>query len=272
MNPEILRIEKKEILPGVKIEIWTLDRPERLNAINGAMIKRLEAETKRIQAEVNRDILSCRGIVLTGAGQKAFVAGADIAEMDDFDRSHATLFSKAGHAAFGRLEELPIPTIAAINGFALGGGLELALCCDFLIATPTASLGQPELQLGLIPGFGATARFVNRLGLSRALELLWSGRKLSAEEALSLGLLDKLSPAGQNVVDFSVQFLGGLVKNAAPLAMGAVKRVAREAVTELYLKILESEAKTFGEMFDTKDKEEGVSAFLEKRPAQFKGK
>lgn len=272
MTPEILKIEKKEILPGVRIEVWTLDRPERLNAINGAMIKRLDIETKRLQAEVNRDFLSCRGLIITGAGPKAFVAGADIAEMDDFDRSQATLFSKAGHAAFGRLEEIPIPTIAAINGFALGGGLELAMCCDLLFASSSASLGQPELQLGLIPGFGATARFVHRVGLSRALDLLWSGRKLNADEALSLGLLDRVVPAGQSVLEFSLTHLASLLKSSAPLAVGAVKRVAREAVLETFARVLEAEAKVFGEMFDTKDKEEGVTAFLEKRPAKFVGK
>ena len=271
MTADVLLVEKKTSKVGT-VEVWTLNRPDKYNSINSTVIKRLEQEGRRLQAELSRNLLSVRALILTGAGEKAFAAGADIAEMDDFDRSHAINFSKAGQVAFGRLEELPIPCFAAIGGFALGGGLEIALCCDFLVATPAAVFGQPESHLGLIPGFGATVRFVERMGSQRGLEYLISGKKIKADEALKFGLIDRLLPDGKSVMDGAMEYAEELIAKAGPVSIARLKKVVRAQKEKLYVEALESEAKCFAEMFDTLDKEEGVTAFLEKRVPQFKGK
>jgi enoyl-CoA hydratase/carnithine racemase len=271
MTTDVLLIEKKNLKVGT-IEQWTLNRPDKYNSLNSTVIKRLETEGRRLQAEVSKNLLSVRALVLTGSGEKAFAAGADIAEMDDFDRSQAINFSKAGQAAFGRLEELPIPCIAAVNGFALGGGLELALCCDFIVSNSAGVFGQPESHLGLIPGFGATVRFVERLGTQKGFEYLMSGKKIKADEGVRLGLVDKLLPEGKNLIDGTFDFIEELISKAGPVSIARMKKIIRAQKEKLYVEGLESEAKCFAEMFDTLDKEEGVTAFLEKRNPQFKGR
>jgi enoyl-CoA hydratase/carnithine racemase len=154
----------------------------------------------------------------------------------------------------------------------LGGGLELALCCDFLVGTPAALFGQPESHLGLIPGFGATVRFVERMGAHKGHEYLLSGKKIKADEAYKFGLIDRLLPEGKNVLEGSLEYVEELIGKAGPVSIARIKKLIRAQKDKLYVESLESEAKCFGEIFDTIDKEEGVTAFLEKRTPQFKGR
>ncbi len=271
MMADVLLVEKKTLKIGT-VEVWTLNRPEKYNSINSQIIKRLEQEGRRIQADLSKNLVSARALVITGAGDKAFAAGADIAEMDDFDRSHAINFSKAGQQAFGRLEELPIPVVAAISGFALGGGLEIALCCDFLLAGPQAVFGQPESHLGLVPGFGATLRFTERMGMHKGFEYLLSGKKIKPDEALQFGLIDRFYNDSKPILEHSFEFIEDVISKAGPVSIARIKKLKNQLNEKLRALALESEAKCFGEIFDSLDKVEGVSAFLEKRAPQFKGR
>lgn len=270
VETSVLLVEKKQLKTGT-IEIWTVNRPDKLNAINHAVIAALAEQGARLWQELKKDLLSVRAVILTGAGEKAFVAGADIAEMSGFGRSKAQGFSTAGQKAFGMLEKLPVPTIAAIGGFALGGGLELAMCCDILVATEKSQFGQPEGQLGLIPGFGATARFLDRVGIAKGLELLFSAKRISAAEAKQLGLIQEVVLA-KPLMERALELAEECISKTAPLSNRFVKEIAFELRQARFQKILDLEATYFGEIFESADKKEGVAAFLEKRPAHFSGK
>ncbi len=271
MSADVVAVESVE-LGGFPVEVWTINRPDKLNALNGEVLLRLDREGRRLVDELKANPTKIRALILKGAGEKAFVAGADIAEMRDFTPAQAEAFSRLGQAAFGRLEELPIPTIAALKGFTLGGGLELAMGCDVLVATPQAEFGQPEAYLGLLPGFGATARFAQRLGLGKALELLYSGRRLKADEALRLGLVQRLAADGEDVFEFAKKVALEFLTKSGPLALARIKAVTRSASREWVQRVCDAEAKAFGEIFASDDKREGVAAFLEKRPAKFTGR
>jgi enoyl-CoA hydratase len=266
---DVLLVEKKEEA-SLPYELWTINRPDKLNAINSTVIDRLQEEGTRLKNQLNLDLLSCRFLILQGAGEKAFVAGADISEMNDFKREQAKNFSLKGQAAFGSLEKIPIPTIAAIRGFALGGGLELAMCCDVLVADAASQFGQPEAFLGLIPGFGATARFLDRVGIAKGLELLFSGRRISSEEALKLGLVQQLS-GDKTPLARALELGVEMSTKTGPLAARFLKEIALQLRMERFEKTLALEARYFGEVFESADKKEGVSAFLEKRKALFSG-
>ncbi|MBS1984219.1 MAG: enoyl-CoA hydratase/isomerase family protein [Bdellovibrionales bacterium] len=272
----VLKIEKVTIESG-EVEVWTLNRPDVLNALNSDLLKAIDEAGKDLQKRLASNPLAVRALVLKGAGTKAFVAGADIAEMKNFGSAEAQKFSRLGQHAFGRLELLPIPTIAAINGFALGGGLELAMGCDVLVATSHSEFGQPEAYLGLLPGFGATARFVDRLGMNKALELLYSGRRIKAPEAMALGLIQKVVDEGtttgeEAALKMGLEMARDLTLKSGPLALAAIKRVCRTRRTPEFEAVCEAEAKAFGEIFETADKKEGVAAFLEKRKPAFQGR
>ncbi len=265
---DILRVETRDCASH-HVEVWTLNRPLFLNALNMAVLKRVRSEADRLKDEL-RSSYSKRGLILIGSGEKAFVAGADIAEMKDLDSAAAEKFSREGQEAFAALGEIPVPVIAAVRGFALGGGLELAMGCDLIVATAKSEFGQPEAHLGLIPGFGATARFTAKLGLSKSLELLYSGARIKAEEALRLGLIQRVTE-NEEILPFALEVMGEFIKKSSPGALAEIKRLCRLGQKKIIETVCEEEAKAFGRIFATADKKEGVAAFLEKRKAKFSG-
>lgn len=267
-NHDVLLVDTREVA-GVLVEVWTINREKNLNALNSAILKRVGAQCKIFK----KNFLNNKkgAVVLKGAGEKAFAAGADIVEMKDLNNVEAKAFSELGHKAFGELESLPVPTIAAVDGFALGGGLELAMSCDLIFASPKSKFGQPEATLGLIPGFGATARFVERMGRAKALEFFYSSAMLSADEALRFGLIERVSSDEQSSLDLALKYLEGVFKKNSPLAISKVKEVCSALYTKRIHETCALEAKAFGDLFESADKKEGVEAFLAKRPAQFLG-
>jgi enoyl-CoA hydratase len=246
------------------VALLTLDRADALNALDRATLVALE---ERI-AEVARDE-SLRAVVLTGAG-RAFAAGADIAQMRGMTPPEAESFSRLGHRVFGALEALRVPTIAAVNGYALGGGCELACSCDWIYASEKARFGQPEVNLGIIPGFGGTSRLARRVGLAMAKELVLTGAPVSAEEALRIGLVNRVLPP-EELMPRAVS-AGETIASKGPLAIAIAKRVMQEGqdVDPRVAHALEQQA--FGLVFSTEDHSEGISAFLEKRDPVFKGR
>ncbi|HVJ64974.1 MAG TPA: enoyl-CoA hydratase-related protein [Bdellovibrionota bacterium] len=268
-SAEVLLVETREVA-GALVEVWTVNREKNLNALNTAVLKRVHEETQKLGQRISNN-KNIRALVIRGAGEKAFVAGADITEMVNFGESEAKVFSKLGHAGFGALEELPIPVIAAVEGFALGGGLELAMGCDMIFASKKSKFGQPEATLGLIPGFGATARFVEKLGRSKALEFFYSNAMMSAEEALKYGLIERVIEEG-SVLEAALDYLKIVITKSGPVAVAEVKRIATLLHAERVAHVCHEEAEAFGKIFMTEDKAEGVAAFLEKRAPLFKGK
>jgi enoyl-CoA hydratase len=245
------------------IGLLTLRRPAALNAINGPMIEELDTLLGGIAA---RDL---RALVVTGEGSRAFAAGADISQMSDFTALDAERFARRGQAVFGRLERFDAPTIAAVNGFALGGGCELAMCCDLILAGANAVFGQPEVKLGVIPGFGGTQRLVRRVGRQHAMELMMSGRNVDAEEAVRLGLALRI--AEEDVVEEALSLAARIARNG-PSAVRLVKRAVHETDRLDIDAGLAAEATLFGLCFATDDQSEGMSAFLEKRKPTFTGR
>ncbi len=240
----------------------TINRPDKLNAINADVLRELDvAITKASDA-------SCRAVVLTGAG-KAFVAGADIAAMKNLSEAEARAFSELGHAVFDRLEALAAPVIGAVNGFALGGGLELALACDFIYCSGKAKLGQPEVKLGVIPGFGGTQRLIRRVGIAMARELMFTGKMIRADEALRIGLANSVF-APEALIE-EAQKTAATISEMGPLAIAEAKRVMRDGADRLLSEANRLESEAFGRCFATADQTEGMTAFLEKRAANFIG-
>ena len=236
----------------------TLNRPKVRNALNVATVEELGAAFEQVK---NDD--GIRVVVLTGAGDKAFAAGADISEIASLSEAEGTEFSRRGQGVFDAIESLGRPTIAAINGYALGGGCELAMACTMRVASETAVFGQPEVKLGLIPGYGGTQRLPRIVGRSHALHLLLTGESISATEALRIGLVDRVVPSaelGETVAELARK----MVVNA-PLAV----RYCMEAVSRGEL---QAEAMLFGKSCGTADMKEGTRAFLEKRAPRFEGK
>lgn len=250
-------------------KVWTLtiQRPEALNALNSQVLQDLSQALDEIE---KKSFSEARALILTGAGEKAFVAGADIKEIGSLDTASAKTFAERGQSLFRRLEKLKIPVIAAVNGFALGGGLELALSCDYIFASENAKFGLPEVSLGLIPGFGGTVRLSRAVGLPRAKELIFTGRMLTADEALKLGVALKVVPQSE-LLAACLQSVEGILSKG-PVAVSK----AKESIMRTYDLDIESamqaEAQMFTDLFKTSDVKEGTSAFVEKRKAQFLGK
>jgi len=241
------------------------NRPSVLNALSRATMAELDATIDELAAD---DAVGA--LILTGAGDKAFVAGADIGEFNLLSSaSDAAAFARRGQAVLAKLEALPKPAIAAINGFALGGGCELAMACDIRLAADTARLGQPEINLGIIPGFGGTQRLARLVGEGRAKWLCMSGDLIDAAEALRIGLVDRVVPAAE--LDQAARSLAAKLAAKAPLALALVKRAIHEGLESSLASGLAHEAALFGEVFGTKDRAEGVNAFLEKRKAVWRG-
>ncbi|MEI8202181.1 MAG: enoyl-CoA hydratase-related protein [Bacteroidota bacterium] len=251
MDYEILKLEVNE-----SVAIVTISRPQAMNALNTRFFMEMDAMIADISKR--KDI---KVMVITGEG-KAFVAGADIAEMVDMNPEQGTAFSKVGQNTFASLERMDIPVIAAINGFALGGGCELAMGCDFRIASTFAKFGQPEVNLGLIPGYAATQRLSRLVGLSNALYLLLTADMINAEEALRMGLVQKVVEPDQLMTEAII--LANKIASKGPNAVRKVKQVTRQGLLTDFQSGCELESKEFGSLFGNEG-EVGMRAFLEKR-------
>jgi enoyl-CoA hydratase len=242
----------------------TIDRPKALNALNRDVLSQLGDCLEQAEADSE-----CRGVILTGAGGKAFVAGADIATMSNLPPAEGLRFAEFGLATLQRIEDLSKPVIAAINGFALGGGMELALACDMIYATPRSKLGQPEVKLGIIPGFGGTQRLARLVGKNRAREIIFTGDMYDAETAASFGLVQAVVPEAE-----LMDYCKGIIEKIGrmgPLAVAQAKRAINKG-TDLALDAgLTIEKLAFMSLFGSHDQREGMGAFLEKRTPEFKG-
>jgi enoyl-CoA hydratase len=244
--------------------IITINRPKVLNALNPAVIAELGQAFQALA-----DASGVRGVVLTGAGEKAFVAGADITAMRDMSPQEALVFAQKGHAVGELIAKATVPVIAAVNGFALGGGCEMALACDFIYASTKARFGQPEVTLGVIPGFGGTQRLLRRVGLARAIELCVTGEMIRADEALRIGLANKVCEPDALLA----QSLACIdtIATMGPLAVAEVKRVMHAGASLSLEAANQLEAQAFADLFASSDQSEGMTAFIEKRAASFNG-
>lgn len=249
-----VRVQKED-----HIALVTIDREPQLNALNIETLQELEQEL--IKLKEDRGI---KVVVITGVGSKAFVAGADIAEMKDMSPEEAREFSELGHRVFSLLEAMPKPVIAAINGYALGGGCELALACDIRFAGDWAKIGQPEIGLGIIPGFGGTRRLTRLVGRGRAMEMILGGERIDANTALKLGLVERIYSA-EELMPKAMEFARRLAGYSLVALQAAKASIA--GTDDLGL---EREQELFARLFAGHDQQEGMTAFLERRPPRFK--
>lgn len=247
------------------IGLITVNRPDKLNALNSTVIAELDSLIHAAE-----DDAAVGGLILTGAGPKAFVAGADITELADIDREHGIEMAKRGARVFRQIEQLNKPVIAAVNGFALGGGCELAMACHIRLASPTARFAQPEVKLGLIPGFGGTVRLPRLVGRGRALELLLTGNMIDAEEAARIGLVNRVVPAA-TLLDEARALLRVMLAQG-PVARRLCLQAVDGALDLTMDDALALEATYFGDACASEDKAEGTRAFLDKRPSVFHGR
>ena len=245
--------------PREGIALITISSPKTLNALNRTILEQLDYQVASIPENT-------RVLVITGEG-KAFVAGADISQMCDFNDREGFEFSKFGAAVFRRIEQLSVPVIAAVNGFALGGGCELALACDIRIASENAVFGQPEVKLGILPGFSGSVRLPRLIGTGRAKELIYTGRNVKAPEALQMGLVNAVVPL-ESLFD-EVYKMADHIIACAPLAVSAAKESINIGSDMTITEAIDLESSLFGKLFASVDQKEGMSAFLEKRRAAF---
>lgn len=261
MSYETLKLENHD-----KVWVLTIHRPEALNALNAKVIEEMTAVVKMLSKKSFSEVAA---LVVTGSGEKSFVAGGDIREMSSLNSAQALKFAEEGHALLRGFENLNIPVIAAVNGFALGGGCELALGCDFIYASENAKFALPEVTLGLMPGFGGTVRLSRVVGQNKAKELTYTGEMITAAEAHRIGLVNKVFPLAE--------LLPAAIKAAqtislrAPVAIAHAKKTILKAFDSEMDSAVALEAKEFSKLFDTKDMREGTTAFLEKRKPQFTG-
>ncbi|HEY6605411.1 MAG TPA: enoyl-CoA hydratase-related protein [Gaiellaceae bacterium] len=244
------------------VAVVTIDRQDALNALDLASLTELRDRLVDVSGDE-----STRVVILTGAGEKAFVAGADIKYMSGLDVDDAKAWGALGHETGRLLETMPKPTIAAVNGFALGGGCELALACDIRYAASKAKLGQPEVNLGIIPGWGGTQRLARVCGLGIAKELIFTGRLVDADEALRIGLVN----AVHDPVLEKAQEIAALLATKSPVSLRLMKELANRALGGDHAANLNAEGEGFGELFSTQDAKEGLTAFVEKRQPEFTG-
>jgi len=256
--------------PAVRVEIAdriatvTIDRPQALNALSHAVLEDLDRAFAALGANP-----TVGGVIVTGGGAKAFVAGADIQELDQLDQAGGYQASRFGQGVFARLETMSKPSVAAINGYALGGGLELALAATLRIAADTARLGQPEVLLGVIPGYGGTQRLARLVGPGKAMEMILTGDPITAAEAERIGLVNRVVPAVELLP--AARTLLETILSRGPLAVAAALQVIRTGLDGPLAGGLELEAQTFGRLFASRDLHEGMGAFREKRKASFTG-
>jgi enoyl-CoA hydratase len=253
----VIRVDREDA-----VGVVTVDRQDALNALDVATLTELRDRLRELAQDD-----AVRTVILTGAGEKAFIAGADIKYMSGLDVEQAKEWGALGHEAGRLLETMPKPTIAAVNGFALGGGCELALACDIRYAATSAKLGQPEVNLGIIPGWGGTQRLARVCGLGIAKELIFTGRVIDADEASRIGLVNGIhDPVLDKARETAV-----VLASKSPIALRLMKDLANRALGGDHAANLEAEGDTFGELFSSKDAKEGLSAFVEKREPVFKG-
>ena len=243
--------------PKGDIAYLVIDRPEALNALNAQVLADLDAALDAIDL----DLIRC--VIVRGAGEKSFVAGADIAQMKDLDPAGGEAFGKQGNDVFLKLESFPIPVIAAVGGYALGGGCELAMACDFRICSDTAVFGQPEVGLGITPGFGGTQRLARLIGPGMAKQMIYTARNIKADEALRIGLVNAVYPADELYA--AAEKLASTIAANAPIAVRACKKAINEGAALPIEQAVVCEEKAFGSCFQTGDQQEGMGAFLEKR-------
>ncbi|HWP50432.1 MAG TPA: enoyl-CoA hydratase-related protein [Clostridia bacterium] len=250
-------------MPFVKYEqkeqyaVATIDREKALNALNTQVLEDLDAMLDAV------DLETVRALIITGAGEKSFVAGADISEMSMLTKAEAEAFGIKGNAVFRKIETFPIPMIAAINGFALGGGCELSMCCDIRLAAENAKFAQPEVGLGITPGFGGTQRLCRLISVGKAKEMLYTCGQIDAQEALQCGLVNAIYPLDE-LMTAAEKMAKRIAKNA-PIAVRATKKAANDGLQTDMDSAIAIEAKLFGSCFETADQKSGMIAFLEKR-------
>lgn len=237
--------------------VITINRPKALNALNSQVLDELNQTLDAVDLEATR----C--LILTGAGEKSFVAGADIAEMSNLSKAEGEAFGKKGNDVFRKLETFPIPVIAAINGFALGGGCEIAMSCDIRICSDNAMFGQPEVGLGITPGFGGTQRLARIVSVGKAKEMIYGARNIKADEAYRIGLVNAVYPQ-EELMAAAEKMASGICKNA-PIAVRNCKKAINEGLQVDMDQAIVIEEKLFGDCFETADQKEGMGAFLEKR-------
>lgn len=242
------------------VGVITINRPKALNALNSEVLKELNATLDAV------DLENTRALVLTGAGEKSFVAGADIAEMSTLTKAEGEAFGKIGNDVFRKIETFPIPVIAAVNGFALGGGCEIAMSCDIRLCSDIAIFGQPEVGLGITPGFGGTQRLARLIPVGKAKEIIYGAINIKADEAYRLGLVNSVYPL-EELLPAAKKLAAKIAKNA-PIAVRACKQAINEGLDLDMDQAIVLEEKLFGSCFETEDQREGMQAFLEKRKVE----
>jgi len=260
MEYRFIIIKKDEHIAKIIIH-----RPEQLNALNQDVLQELECAIYEIRQDQQVFV-----VIITGSGEKSFVAGADINAMKDMTVQEAIEFASLGQRVFHAIENLPMPTIAAVNGYALGGGCELALACDIVVASENAKFGQPEVNLGVIPGFGGTQRLPRRIGMNRAKELIFTGDIINAEEAKRIGLVNRVVP--QDKLMEEVENLAKKIISRGPIAVKYAKKAMDYGIEAGLYPGMELEKSLFANLFVTMDQKEGMRAFVEKRPPKFQNK
>ena len=243
-----------------QIGIITINRPKALNALNSTVLEELDKTLDAV------DLQTVRCLILTGAGEKSFVAGADIGEMSTLSKAEGEAFGKKGNDVFRKLETFPIPVIAAVNGFALGGGCEISMSCDIRICSENAVFGQPEVGLGITPGFGGTQRMARIVGTGKAKEMIYGARNIKAEEAYRIGLVNNVYPLEELMP--AAKKLAATIARNAPIAVRNCKRAINEGLQVDMDQAVVIEEKLFGNCFETYDQKEGMAAFLEKRKVE----
>lgn len=245
-----------------QVGIVTINRPKALNALNSQVLEEIEAAFKAI------DLEAVRAVILTGAGEKSFVAGADIGEMSTLTKAEGEAFGKKGNDVFRMIETFPIPVIAAVNGFALGGGCEISMSCDIRICSENAVFGQPEVGLGITPGFGGTQRLARLVGPGMAKQMIYTARNIKADEAFRIGLVNAVYPQ-EELMAAAKKMAAGIAKNA-PIAVRACKKAINDGLEADMDDAIVIEEKLFGSCFETEDQKYGMAFFLDKNKEKVK--